>query len=211
MYLLGVESDEALLSAWKDGDRKAGSRLLERYFGPLFRFFRNKVDRGIDDLIQQTLVACVEARDRVREAANFRAFVFGVARNQLFVHLRRALKDPRELDADRQSVVALGSSPSRVLARKLEQKLLVRALRAIPLDYQIALELHYWEDLSGSELATVLGVPEGTVRTRLRRGRQLLIEQLEALAPAPQDLATTRGDLDAWVRSLRAVMAARTG
>ena len=66
-------SDEALLEAWREGDQSAGSELLQRYFKPLFNFFSTKVDHGIDDLIQRTLLACVGARDRIRDAPNFRA------------------------------------------------------------------------------------------------------------------------------------------
>ena len=63
------------------------------------------------------------------------------------------------------------------------------ALRRIPLELQVALELYYWEGMAGPELAAALDLPEGTVRTRLRRGRQLVREQLTELgAPADEPL-----------------------
>jgi RNA polymerase sigma-70 factor (ECF subfamily) len=201
-----MPSDEALLIAWNDGDRRAGSRLLSRYFEPLYRFFRNKVDQGCDELIQETLVACVSGRDRLRDAPNFRAFVFGTARNVLFTHFRRVAKAERHLDFDAQSVAALGQSPSSVLARGAEHRLLAMALRAIPLEHQVALELFYWEELTGPELVAVLGVPEGTVRTRLRKGRRLLLRQLEQLADTPAVFQSTSADLDHWLRNLRAML-----
>src|SRR5690606_12989864 len=91
--------------------------------------------------------------------------------------------------------------PSHLDARH-EQRLLLAALRHIPLDLQIALELHYWEGMAGPELAEVLGVPEGTVRSRLRRAKELLTERLGELADSPALLESTLSDLDGWARSL---------
>ena len=85
--------------------------------------------------------------------------------------------------------------------------LLARALRSIPLDLQVALELHYWEELSGPELAAVLEIPEGTVRSRLRRGRELLAERLQAFACDDAALAkSSLDDIDGWASSLKAFM-----
>jgi len=70
----------------------------------------------------------------------------------------------------------------------------------------VLLELHDWEKLAGPELAEILGVPEGTVRTRLRRAKQLLLERIDALAQGGP-LATLEVDLDGWAEALRAKMA----
>jgi len=79
-----------------------------------------------------------------------------------------------------------------------EERALLGALRGLPLELQVLLELHYWEDLSTSELAGVLEIPQGTVKTRIRRARELLES---ALASGPRPL---HGDqLDEWVRSMR--------
>ena len=67
------------------------------------------------------------------------------------------------------------STASAEAAQHEEQRLLLEALRRIPLDLQIAIELHYWEGMSGPDLAQVLDIPEGTVRSRLRRAREPLL------------------------------------
>ena len=194
-----MSSDTELLSAWRDGDRDAGDELLRRYFDAVCRFFRGKLGDDVEDLIQRTFLDCVESRDRVREDG-FRAYLFTVARNRLFDHLRAAQRRPERVDISLRSVEDLGTSPSTKLARTEHERLLIRALRSIPLDYQIALELAYWEQLSGREIAVVLGIAENTVRSRMSRARAALREQLEQLAASPELSDSTLQSFDARTR-----------
>jgi RNA polymerase sigma-70 factor (ECF subfamily) len=197
-----VRSDLDLLAAWRGGDPGAGSELLRRHFDELLRFFLNKVDDGVEDLLQRTMLACVESRDRFRGDSSFRTYLFRVARNEVYAHWRRRRSDRQHLDTGVSSVADLAASPSRVLAQRHEQRVLLEALRGIPLDFQIALELHYWEQLSTVELSEVLEIPQGTVKSRLRRGRELLHERMAALG-VPLAEADQTGALDDWARSLR--------
>jgi len=198
-----VSTDFELLDAWKAGDAAAGNALFERHFAAVCRFFRNKVDEGVDDLIQRTFLACVESRDRFRGESSFRTYLFTVARHELFAHLRRREREQARFDPLEHSVHDLGPTPTGVVAQHRSQRLLLEALRRIPVDLQVALELFYWEDLPASELARVLELPEGTVRTRIRRGRQLVEASLRELAEGDPDLASTLAGLEDWARSLR--------
>ena len=101
------------------------------------------------------------------------------------------------------SVFDLGLSPTTLIAQRKEQLLVLQALRRVPLDHQVVLELYYWEAMTAKELAEVLEIPEGTVRGRIRRAKQLLEEQLAQLAET-DDLESTMSNLDSWARSLRA-------
>src|SRR5262245_47495626 len=83
-----MQDDVELLEAWREGDERAGRALFERYFAPLARFFSVRVGGDVDDLVQQTLEACVGGRDRVRDGGSFRSYVFGVAYNVLRGHYR---------------------------------------------------------------------------------------------------------------------------
>ena len=74
--------DFETLDRWRAGDRAAGNELLRRHFDGLYRFFRNKVDEGVDDLIQRSFLACVESKDRFRKQASFRTYLFTVARHE---------------------------------------------------------------------------------------------------------------------------------
>ena len=67
------DADAGLLAAWRNGDDRAGNALLERHFDSLCRFFRSKLDRGVDDLIQKTLLRALENSERLRQAASFKS------------------------------------------------------------------------------------------------------------------------------------------
>ena len=142
--MVEVPTDFELLDAWRAGDSEAGNALFERHFASVCRFFRNKVDEGVDDLIQRTFLACVESRDAFRGEASFRTYLFTLARNELFAHLRRREREHARFDPLEQSVHDLGPTPTNIVAQKAEQRLLLQALRRIPVDLQVALELFYW-------------------------------------------------------------------
>ncbi len=201
-------SDVDLLERWRGGDLAAGDVLFNRHFGSVHRFFRNKVREGaLEDLVQQTFMACVEGRERFRSDSKFRTYLFGAAHNLLREHYRRQRRDD-VLDLGETSVEDAGVGPNTLLGRQQEQRLLLEALRRIPIESQVVLELYYWEELSASQTAAVLGIPEGTVRGRVRKAKALLKKKLTVLARAPSDLESTVQDLEGWAASLRVVLAA---
>lgn len=196
-------TDSELLDRWAAGDTAAAEELLDRYFEGICRFFRNKVGGDVDDLIQQTFSICVQTRDRLRNKSSFRAYLYTVARNEVYAHYRRLRRTRQGFDPSVSSVQDLDPSPSQVLAKDQQQRLLLTALRRIPLELQIALELRYWEQLSGPELAEVLEIPEGTVRSRLRRGTQMLREQLGVITSQEEDLLESVTNFDQWASRIR--------
>lgn len=182
--------DAELLDAWRGGDRAAGRELFSRHAGSVTRFFRNKIDGDIDDLVQRTFLACVEAKDRVRDGSSFRAYVLRIARNELFNHYAARHRQAARVDPLTTSILDLGASPSVMVAAGERDRALLAGLRRLPLDLQTALELHYWEELSTGELSDVLGIPQGTVKTRLFRARELLRDILrDTGARDPEDPA----------------------
>jgi RNA polymerase sigma-70 factor (ECF subfamily) len=198
-----MSSDADLLEAWRSGDRAAGEQLFERHFDAVARFFRNKVDRGIDDLIQRTFLACVESKDRFRGDSTFRTFLFGVAHNVLGKHFRSKKRHGDRIDFGVTSVHDISPSPSVIVARHREQQVLLQGLRRIPLESQIVLELYYWEKLTAADVAQVVGVPEGTAKTRIRRAKQLLEQEMGKLISSKDQLESTVANLDSWAAGLR--------
>lgn len=204
-----MESDRELLQRWRAGDRAAGNVLFKRHFEAVYRFFRNKVDQGVEDLVQRTFTACVEGRDRFREEASLRTYLFGIAHNLVYEHIRRRRRADEIVDPEVASIVDLGASPTSILAARAEENLLVQALRRVPLASQVILELFYWEQFTGAELGVFLGVPEDTARSRLRRARQQLEAVLKQLQAAPVLVSSTLENLDGWAEGLRLQLAAR--
>lgn len=198
-----VDDDFALIRRWRDGDTTAGNQLFHRHFAAIRRFFRHKVaHEDAEDLIQRTLLSCVESVDGYRGDGSFRAYLYSIARFVFLAHIRQRQRDDqrREPDLSVSSVLDLGPSPSVAAVAQEQQVLLVAAMQRIPVDFQITLELSYWEQLSGPEIAEVLGISPTTVRTRLLRARTALREALVALDPRrnPSD-----EELEASVAALR--------
>lgn len=198
-----VVSDFELLDAWRDGDRSAGSELFARHFAAVYGFFRNKIEPVAEDLTQQTFMRCVEVRDDFRGASSFRTYLFVIARSLLFNHLRRRGARDREPDLEVESLQDLEPSPSTLLVVREDHKLLVHALRRLPVSLQVALELYYVQRLRGHELAEVLAIPPGTVRSRIRRGIEQLRANISELAASPQAIRTTLTDLHRWAAAVR--------
>lgn len=191
--------DLALLNAWRDGDVDAGGRLFDKHLPAISRFFRNKIDGDIEDLVQETFLACVERRDAFEQRSSFRTYLFGIARNVLLRHYQR--RRGSKVDALTTSVADLGCSAGSMLARAEEQELMLRALRNLPVDFQTTLELFYWEEMDGRSLATILGISAGTVRSRVARAKSMLREKIGELAARPELGAKTVAGLEQLARS----------
>lgn len=196
-------SDDELVRRWQAGDRAAARAFIERHHDAVVRFFFNKTGAASQqDLVQQTFLAFTSGLARLDGTSNVRAYLFGTAYRLLCKHYE-AERLARERAADEPAPPPTMTSPSREIARREELRLLLRALRRIPLDYQVPLELHYWERMSTHEMSEALGLPQGTIKSRLRRGRELLAEAMSTLAESPELLKSTVDDLDRWARGVR--------
>lgn len=195
-----ADDDLALLEGWCAGDASAGNSLFKRHFETVYRFFDRKTDGDIDELVQETFLACVRSRDTFRRQSSFRTYLLAIARHTLFGYWRRRSREVATLDFEEISVASLSTSAGGRIARREERARLLKALRALPLDQQLLLELHYWEELEREDLAEVFDIELATTRSRLFRARQALRELL-ADAAGGGDLSDA--DLDAWARKLR--------
>lgn len=199
---VGMTDDLDLLRAWRSGDRDAGTKLFRRHVDSVFRFFHSKLTTDVDDLVQRTFLACVEAGDRLDKIRTFKAYLLGIARYQLLRYLEEKGRGKRWRDLADVSVDSV-TGPSKMMARREEQRVLFDALRRLPVDLQITLELFYWEQMPMLDIAAVTEVPEGTVKSRLFRGRKLLRERLLETRESPELIESTLNDLEGWARSLR--------
>ena len=192
-------SELELLAAWCDGSDRAGEQLLRRCFPLLYRFFINKVGDATDDLVQQTLIACVRHREKILDSGAFRMYLLKVARSRLYDHLRALRRRAGHVDDDFEqvSVAVAGTSNTSHYARAQASVQVREALRRLPVDLQLVVELHYWEGQSTAEIATSTELAQGTVKSRLRRARELLEGDLGADAGTIEALiGTARPQLD---------------
>lgn len=191
----GEPSDDLeLLEAWRAGDERAGSQLFERHFEAMYRFFRGKIEDDVEDMVQQTFLTCVRNRDAFRGDSSFRTYLFRVAKSRLYDALRKRTRAGTPVSMC--TMEDLRTSPSTWVARGQDLRLLHVALERLPLELQLAVELFYFEDQSASQVAEILEIPEGTVRSRVRRAVEQLRAFIEEASVTPQSAQTTLEGLD---------------
>lgn len=182
-----------LLRAWAGGDVESGRVLFERHAGELTDFVARKLDDDTADLVHHVFTACLDAARSGRAIENVRAYLFRCARNEIVDRLSaraRVVFDPALA-----SLHDAGTTPTARCAKDEERRLLHAALRRLPLDDQIALELHYWHELPVDAIAESLGVGRSTALSRLHRARAKLRAILPTLSAPQVELERSLGTL----------------
>ena len=200
-----ARSDEQLYANWAAGDRRAGGELIDRHLPAIHRFFAGKLSQPdvVDELVAKTFEVCAAKLGEFRGQGSVRAYVFGIAHNHLRNHLRASRRQRERFDPLEVSVADLDPTPSCLLVEHESERLLLRALRSIPIELQVAIELSYFENLSRAEIAEVLGIPPGTVAGRLRRARELLEQRVKALADEPELRRSTLDSIRVWAEQVK--------
>lgn len=178
-----MDDDLVLLDRWISGDSAAGNDLFKRHFAFVYRFFETKTEGDTDDLVQETFLACLKSRDTFRRQSRFRTYLIAIARHTLFHYWRKRRTIGVPLDFEEISVASLSTTAGSKLARAEDHAALLAALRELPVDTQLLLELHYWEDLDREALAEVFDVETSTIGTRLFRARAALEEKVPGHDP----------------------------
>ncbi|MDC0672055.1 RNA polymerase sigma factor [Nannocystis radixulma] len=202
-------TDLELLSGWRRGDRRMGSALYRRHAGPITNFFRrNARSRAdVEDLTQETFVAL---RESDSEIANVSGYLYRIARFKLIRYIDRVSGRPeQEDDAAALERVAgeLVPEPEYVRAQREDMRLLLRAIRRLPLKHQLVIELSFWGEKSGPEIAEILDVPLGTVASRLRHAKANLEAMLGQLADSQEALRATTTTLGQWRTRIHELLA----
>ena len=200
-------TDEELLAQWTAGDKRAGAGLVERHHDSIARFFHHRLGPETQDLVQDTFMGLLEAAraGRFRGDAKVRTYLFKIARNQLLRRIRDHQRDRARFDPGQHSIADVEPTPTALMMVQDQHKLLVAALRRLPFDVQIMLELHYWEKMKVREIVEVLDVNANTVKAKLARGRRRLLEEMAAIAESKEQLQTTLHRISGWVAQLREV------
>jgi RNA polymerase sigma-70 factor, ECF subfamily len=172
-------SDERLLAEYVGGDEEALSRLIERHASDVSRFARRQLGARwtwAEDVTQDVFVTVVRAARRFEGRSTFRTWLFGIALNICRDYLRR------ERDTAGDEVLAAVPDASLDPLQRLERSERVRrvrtAVRELTPQHRLVLRLREDENMSYDEIARTLGVPLGTVRSRLHNARVTLARAL---------------------------------
>jgi RNA polymerase sigma-70 factor (ECF subfamily) len=184
-----LESDERLMLRFQAGDVPAFEELVRRHRTPVFSFLvRLTGDRArAEDLCQETFLRVVHAARGWEPRAPFRTWLFAVARNQAFDEARRrAFRRTERLDDPARAAEPSGDpGPDRAAEGSLLRPKLEAALAALPEEQREVFLLREHAGLRFAEIAEVTGVPENTVKSRMRYALEALRARLEALGVAP--------------------------
>jgi RNA polymerase sigma-70 factor (ECF subfamily) len=188
------DRDDVLLRRAAKGDEESFTLLYRRHQAPLYRFAFRMTGHswGAEEVVQDvfmTLMREPKKYDASRGAVG--AYLFGIARNRVMKHLERL---PRELSLEEHNGNGVRARDAAVnaftpvqWAEQQERSERVRAaVLELPAEFREAVVLCELEELSYEEAAHLSGCPIGTIRSRLHRGRALLMAKLEILRDVPR-------------------------
>ncbi|QNH11793.1 sigma-70 family RNA polymerase sigma factor [Xanthomonas sp. SI] len=169
-------ADQLLVVRCQLGERAAFDDLIRRWSGSLHRY---ALKLGNDpelanDLTQDVWLRVIQGIARLREAAQFRPWLFGIAHRTFMDRLRTRYAMPVDTGIDVDEIASIDDSG----ADEDLERTLTTNLALLPIVEREVLTLFYLEELSLVDIADALGIPVGTVKSRLFRARTLLRKQI---------------------------------
>jgi RNA polymerase sigma-70 factor (ECF subfamily) len=167
--------DELLLLQCQQGDVVSFDRLVRRWQQPLMNYaYRLTGDWAVaQDIVQETWLVVIRGLITLKDVARFRAWLFRIASHKCQDHWRRRRTGQQVAEELQKQSDAAAVSPN------VERSDIDAAFRRLPLESRTVLALMYLEDFSIGEIADMLSLPEGTVKSRLFHARQQLRQLLE--------------------------------
>jgi len=200
MRIAQQERDDVLLRRAARGDEEAFALLYRRHQAALYRFALRMTGSawGAEEVVQEvfmTLVREPKKYDASRGAVG--AFLYGIARNRVMKHLERM---PREISLEEKNedgtgpgiVLRDGFTPAIWMEKRERMEHVRAAVLELPAEFREAVVLCELEEMSYEEAAEMIGCPIGTIRSRLHRGRALLLAKLEMLRDVPRRARAAR-------------------
>lgn len=191
MRITDEARDDVLLKRAARGDEDAFALLYRRHQASIYRYALRMTGNpwAAEEIVQDVFMMLVREPKKYDAARGpLGAFLFGVARNRVMKHLERT---PREisLDDDNENLTVIshnGHTPASWTEQQQRREQVRAAVLELPAEFREAVVLCELEELSYREAAEKAGCPIGTIRSRLHRGRTLLLAKLEMLRDAPR-------------------------
>jgi RNA polymerase sigma-70 factor (ECF subfamily) len=181
--------DHSLVRAARDGDRDALDQLLRRHHDRILNLCRRLAGNEADalDATQEALIAIVRGLPRFDGRAAFSTWAYRVTTNACLDELRRRRRRPVLGLPDDAELVARGQGarPEHRIEGLGDRLAIDEALATLPIEFRAPVVLRDLCDLDYAEIGETLGIPPGTVRSRIARGRAHLARTLGTGNPAP--------------------------
>ena len=169
-----MSTDESLLGRVAGGDGPAFRLLYERHAERVFRFAMSIVRRThlAEEVLQETMIVVWRRAKTFKGDSKVSTWILGIARNLAFNLLRK------EKRGDRLPEEKPGEgNPAKQVETAVQ---IERALQTLPDHHREVMHLVFYEDMNLREAAEVLGIPEGTVKSRMHHARKALAKELSA-------------------------------
>ncbi|MDB5839540.1 MAG: polymerase subunit sigma [Herminiimonas sp.] len=181
--IVTIESQSWLDNA-RNGDAEAFSKLTREHYAQVWRFLFKWVKNRDDaeELAQETFMAAWRSLSRFRADSKFSTWLLGIALNLARNHHNRSASRNREVELDETAHLDMPASPGSDPQVQFEHmaaiRALDRALDRLPPDMREVMLLIKVEGLSMEQAASMLDVPLGTIKSRLSRGKEKLLEEM---------------------------------
>lgn len=170
--------DDEILRAWLGGDRDAGQRFFQRLHEAVRSFISRRTREDVDDLVQQTFLACMTTGENYRGHGSARSFLLGIARNQLSSMWRQRARTARDT-IDCFPAPSADDADHANECDEARTAALERALPSLPHDLLEAVRLIYWDGLTRDVAAQRISVAPGTIASRVRLAKLRLRRLVE--------------------------------
>ena len=166
--------------------------VLESAYRTGYHLTRNEADA--EELVQEAALLAYKGFDRFEPGTNFKGWFFTILRNRFISGYRKKQREVKTVELEdapdlymynkslESGLATQTSEPAKYIIERLDVEQVATALSELPMEFREAATLYFTQDMSYQEIADVLGVPVGTVRSRLHRGRKLLQKKLWSLA-----------------------------
>lgn len=195
---MAYDDDMELLRRWRDGDRQAGDTLIRKHYAYALGIARRRLtnDDAAVEATQNAMTVLVQKRDTID--TDFRKYLAKVVYFSVLNQTKRRAHEPTE---GNEPAPSTPRGAATMVTHKEEEKLMVKALRSLPIDDQLVFYYDFVGDKSRTEIAELLEISPKQIFKRVHKAKERLREQLETFRESPVRQSTL-GGLETWLRSM---------